>query len=262
MLETDKKNKKGVNIVLISIVYFLFAMAIAASLCSCGSDASKVSAVTAPPSAAVAETANTIEGRWYGYWKNDMDEVKELLINISGIGQDRYSITVYDSTEASASSAFTINCRLVEKNTLIFDTSRTIDSGKGVIADGLFSGEFKGEENGKFSLHQVLEKAEIKLAGKWEGRRISDYGDPESIAIDVTETGNNKYRIEVMDPSAQDRIVLFSLEGSIDDSGRINISGQSDVWTGTGWGFCGKDIWSGIFEGDECGRFNLRRAKL
>lgn len=260
MFKTDKRNgiRTCVNTVSRSAVHFLFAVLISVSLCSCSSDGS---AMTAPPSAAVTETANTIEGHWYGYWENEMDVVTELLIRIAGTGQDRYSIVVYESAEPFASVAVKINCTFVEKNTLIFDSGEMINSGKGVIADGLFKGEFTGEENGTFVLHQAYKKENIKLAGKWEGRRESDWDSPESIAVNVTKTGNDKYRIEVMEPFAQGGKPRFSLEGSIDDSGRINFSGQSEEWTGTGWGFCGKDIWSGTFEGGEYGRYTLHRVK-
>ena len=136
----------------------LFASAMAAMLCSCSSEVS----TNSPPAADVAAVThenNGIEGKWYGSWKNDWGEVTEIIVGITGSGQDRYTIAVYDSDEKYVE--LEIACTLVEKNTLIFDRNEFLDSGKGIVADGRLQGEFKGEEDGEFTLYRVREKAEI-----------------------------------------------------------------------------------------------------
>ncbi len=205
--------------------------------------------------------AGGVVGKWYGYREDEWGQVMELLVKIAHNEKDRYHITLYESAEEYAPVALEIGCTLADPNVLIFDSSEMIDEGKGVIANGLLKGSFQGSENGKFVLHTVCEKSTAKLAGKWQGERRTEDGQQESISINVTDIGNDQYRFDVLESFEPDNKVLFSLNGTMNKMGQITFSGQTELWTGTGKGFCGKEAWSGTLEGDESGHYMLRRVK-
>lgn len=246
-------------------------------LSSCGSEVSESTVETqaapkaaAPEAAAVAtqkvaeskpvaaEKAADVEGKWYGYWKSDWGQEAELMVTIAGVGGNRFQITVYESSEDYAPEMLEISCTLIDGNTLVFDSTEVIEEGKGVVVGESFSGKFVGTESGTFELHAVNKKDSVNLVGKWQGYWANEWGDQVSLAIQVTETADGHYRFDMLDYA---ETVQFSLDGRLEDSGKISFSGENETWTGTGRGFCSGQTWSGTFEGDEYGRYTLTRVE-
>ena len=255
---TNRINER-IHIVLKNLFLLPLAFFAVFAMCSCSAEKSAISkpvtAKTAP------DITNTIEGKWYGYWENHWEEAAELLIKITGTEENRYRITVYESTEEYAPAALEIVCKLTDGTILVFDSGEMIDGGKGVIDGTLLTGEFEGAESGKFELHKLNEKATVNPAGKWQGHWINDWGQREPVSVNVIEKDKGQYRFELVesfDPGAE---TLVSLDARVDHSGRISFSGDSDIWTGSGKGFCGNEACGGTFEGSEDGQYLLRRVK-